>query len=137
MLVNRGVILLSKSGSGLDSKITNDSRLIFSYQFLEEASDCIVIELLYRQMISVRTLTCSNESNEQLLDRLTINKDILLEMRRNFAMKSVLFLGNMHFSIFYLTLLLNDIVKQSDIFAQARQILLGDYDNANEDQDKN
>lgn len=129
--------MLSKSGSGLDSKITNDSRLIFSYQFLEEASDCIVIELLYRQMISVRTLTCSNESNEQLLDRLTINKDILLEMRRNFAMKSVLFLGNMHFSIFYLTLLLNDIVKQSDIFAQARQILLGDYDNANEDQDKN
>ena len=85
------------------------------FSFNDNGKGGYLVELVYKEP---RSTTLKNLKLDQVvLENFEITRDVLVEMRRNFACHSTSIFGMLHFRVHELVVCLNRIVAMNDIFA--------------------
>ena len=80
-----------------------------SYVFYDDGDQGFKVEVIYEESEAKCLGIFGRSSNEAILETFTIDKHLLAELRRTFAIKSVVSFGSSQFNLFELVLLLNEI----------------------------
>ena len=85
------------------------------FQFNDNGQGGFAIELVYKEPRSVNI--SQTKMDQIVLENFEISRDVLCEMRRNFACHSTIPFGMLQFRVYELVKTLNQIIAMNNIFS--------------------
>ena len=85
------------------------------FQFSDNGAGGFAIELVYKEPRAVAIRT--KEMDQIVLENFEISREILVEMRRNFACHSTIVFGILEFRVHELVKTLNNIISMNNIYS--------------------